>query len=71
MNYMLTLHTWQSVYSDAFDLAIATQRSLYDCVYLALAIELDGLLVTADRKFYDAPQAGTLAGRLLWIEQLP
>jgi predicted nucleic acid-binding protein len=34
----------------AFQLATALDQSLYDCLYLALAIGIDARLVTADRK---------------------
>lgn len=53
---------------DAFDLAAGTSRSPYDCLYLALALRLDGRLVTADRRFYDAIAAGPHSDSILWIE---
>ena len=46
----LPLH-WYSddiIFNQAVTIASETQRSLYDCMYLSLAILLDGLLVTAD-----------------------
>jgi predicted nucleic acid-binding protein len=36
----------------ALDLAIKNQFSLWDCVYLALAIEHDCPLITADRRLF-------------------
>ncbi|OYU14757.1 MAG: hypothetical protein CFE37_09085 [Alphaproteobacteria bacterium PA4] len=36
---------------DAGKLALALGHQIYDCLYLALAIELDGELVTCDIKF--------------------
>ncbi len=68
----LPLH-WHSdniLFHQAFALASETKRSLYDCMYLDLAILLDGLLVTADRKFYDALQDTPHAERLVWVEDL-
>jgi predicted nucleic acid-binding protein len=47
-------HCDDILFHQAFILASNTQRSLYDCMYLNLAMLLDGILVTVDRKFYDA-----------------
>jgi predicted nucleic acid-binding protein len=41
----------------AFDLARALDHPVYDCVYLALAEELDVPLVTADARFATASEA--------------
>jgi predicted nucleic acid-binding protein len=65
---------WQgapSLFADAFRIATQTRRSVYDCTYLALAIQLGQPLVTADRRFYDAIQTGAFASHLLWIENIP
>ena len=51
--------------------AIDMQRSLYDCLYLALAAAIDGVLVTADRKFYAAVAKGVYGRRVLWVEDRP
>lgn len=54
----------------AFELALETCRSIYDCIYLALAEALNGRMVTADWKFFDSLQDGPLSSRLLWVEDL-
>jgi predicted nucleic acid-binding protein len=59
-----------SLFAEAFRLALETRRSVYDCTYLALAIQEDYPLVTADRKFYDALKTGPFATRLLWVGDL-
>ena len=53
--------------------AIATQtgRSLYDCLYVALAELLDARMATADRRLYDALAKTPFADRVLWIEDIP
>ncbi len=66
----LQLHAWQDLLGPAFDLALETKRSVYDCLYLVLAVALDGTLVTADRKFH-ATLPGAHAARLLWVEDIP
>lgn len=64
-------HRWQGILDPAFGLSLETSRSLYDCLYLALALSLGGSVVTADRKLYDALQAGPHASHLLWVEAIP
>jgi len=39
---------------DAYALATATGRSVYDAMYLALAVRLDTQLITADEKLANA-----------------
>jgi predicted nucleic acid-binding protein len=56
-----------SLFTEAFRLAMATRRSVYDCTYLAMAIQENCQLVTADRRFYDALKGGPFAPRLLWV----
>jgi predicted nucleic acid-binding protein len=59
-----------SLFTEAFRLAMETRRSVYDCTYLAMAIQEDCRLVTADRRFYDALKNGPFASRLLWVGDL-
>jgi predicted nucleic acid-binding protein len=58
------------LFRPAYALALQTQRSLYDCLYLALAEAIDGRVVTADRKFYTALAGGEQGRRVLWVEDL-
>lgn len=51
----------------AFGLANETGRSLYDCLYLALAILIDGVMVTAYQRFHDDLANTPLAGRVAWV----
>ena len=52
----------------AADIAVTYKRSFYDSVYLALAVQAQGRMVTADEKLCNALRATPLAERLLWIE---
>jgi predicted nucleic acid-binding protein len=52
----------------AFEIASALGRSVYDGLYVALAVVHSGLLVTADRKLYNAVHGGLLSDYLLWVE---
>ena len=44
----------ETVAADAVRLALALDRPVYDCIYLALAQRIGGALVTADLRFANA-----------------
>ena len=46
----------------ALQLALDLQHPIYDCMYLALARDIGGLVVTADRRFYDVVESSDHAG---------
>lgn len=48
----------------ALGLAVELRHPVYDCCYLALAIERGATLVTADRRFLDAALASPYADRV-------
>ena len=52
----------------ALEIAVRTGRTVYDSLYVALAVQLDGRLVTADEKLYNALKDGPLGARILWVE---
>ncbi len=60
----------QNFREEAFHMAIETKRSVYDCLYLALAEALDGRMVTADGKFFQALGNSPLSDRMLWVGDL-
>lgn len=64
-------HADETLVLAAFDLAHHTKQSVYDSLYLALAMKLGLPCVTADRKFYQALQTTQYRTRLRWIEELP
>lgn len=47
----VTRHQDGPLIGAAFDLADRAQRTVYDCLYLALAVNLGGRVVTADERF--------------------
>lgn len=67
----LTVHPDEESLPLAFDLAHLTQRSLYDCLYLALAVGLTGEMVTADRKFFNTLKDSEFGPHLRWVESIP
>ncbi|HEV2846815.1 MAG TPA: type II toxin-antitoxin system VapC family toxin [Thermoanaerobaculia bacterium] len=64
-------HATGPLFAQAFRIAKETQRTVYDCTYLALALQVQRPLVTADRKFYDAIQTGPFASSVIWIGDIP
>ncbi len=54
----------------ALDIAIQTDRAVYDSLYLALAITQQCQMVTADGKFYNALKTSSYASNLLWVENI-
>ena len=55
----------------AVAIAHTTRHSLYDCLYLALAVILDAPLVTADERFYRALRAARAQQHVVWVDDLP
>ncbi|PIQ84182.1 MAG: PIN domain nuclease [Candidatus Omnitrophica bacterium CG11_big_fil_rev_8_21_14_0_20_63_9] len=54
----------------AWELATRLRRSVYDSLYLALAISRNGRLVTADLQFFNALKGGPFATTLTWVERV-
>jgi len=60
-----------SLLEPAYLLAVEFGRTVYDSLYLALALLERCPMVTADRKLVNALQGTSLAASLLWVEGLP
>jgi predicted nucleic acid-binding protein len=54
----------------ALELALRFQCTVYDGLYLTVAIDENCPLVTADRRFYSIFSKTDLAGHLAWIEEV-
>lgn len=55
----------------AWEVAVRHDRSVYDAVYLALALALDAPLVTADRRLVRALSEDDRAPRVIDVDALP
>jgi predicted nucleic acid-binding protein len=66
----IVYYPFAEIQDHAFALANETGRALYDCLYLALAILIDGVMVTADKKFHDDLANTPLAGRVAWVGEI-
>jgi predicted nucleic acid-binding protein len=67
----LTRHPEPPLLASAFDLADRTERTVYDCLYLALAIQLGGRMVTADQRLYNSLAGTPLAPSICWVADRP
>jgi predicted nucleic acid-binding protein len=67
----LQYHSFSTIQDQAYRLAQQTRRSVYDCLYLALALNLDVPLVTGDRRFYTEVAAGPYKRHLMWVGDIP
>jgi predicted nucleic acid-binding protein len=55
----------------ALTIAVQVQRTLYDSLYLALAVQESAVMVTADEKFYNVLLATPLKSFVLWVADIP
>lgn len=67
----LTRHPDAPLLPPAFDLADRTGRTVYDCLYLALAVQLGGPMVTADDKLVNSLAGTPWAASLLRLQDVP
>ena len=67
----LLRHPAAPLLEPAFETAIGTRQTVYDCAYLALSMALACQMVTADERFYKALRPGPLGSSLLCVEDLP
>ena len=55
----------------ALEIALGLGRTVYDSMYLALALRRDVPVVTADRKLHQAVVGSVLGGLVRWVEEEP
>jgi predicted nucleic acid-binding protein len=67
----VTRHPTRPLVAPAFDLADRTDRTVYDCLYLALAVQLGGVVVTADDKLVNALASTPWAANVIKLQDLP
>jgi len=54
----------------ALDIAFDADCTVYDALYLALAVAQNNALVTADRRLYDRISSGPLSAHVIWVEEI-
>ncbi len=68
--FPVELHAFSGLLDPAFEIANRTRRSLYDCLYVALAELLGGRVVTADRRLYEGLAGGPFAKHMSWVDDV-
>lgn len=63
-------HSFSLLLDPAFEIAIRTKQSLYDCLYIALATLIGGYMVTADRRLYNGLAGGPFSNYVHWLEDI-
>ena len=63
-------HQFVSLRDSAYYIANQTRRSVYDCLYVALAVFLNGWMVTADRRLYEGLVNGPFGEHVMWVENI-
>lgn len=64
------IHSHSALIQAAMEIAANTDRSVYDSLYVALAVQQQTKLITADVKLYRALQNSPLTSYLLWVEDI-
>ena len=63
----VVIHPSADLVPDALDLAMRLERTVYDCLYLALAVRTASVLVTGDLRLVNALAGGPLEKHIAWI----
>jgi len=63
-------HSFVSLQDSAYYIANQTKRSVYDCLYVALAVFIGGQMVTADRRLYEGLVNGPFGEHVMWVEDI-
>lgn len=65
----MELYSSTQLLPGALELAVGLDRTVYDSIYLALAIAQNCELITADKKFHAVVSASSFAPQIRWIEE--
>ena len=63
-------YTAKALLNPAWDLAERLQLTIYDSLYLALAISRGATLVTADRSLYRTVKRQPFGSAIVWVEHI-
>jgi predicted nucleic acid-binding protein len=66
----LTRHPTGPLVAPAFDLADRCDRTVYDCLYLAPAVQIGGVMVTADDRLANALAGTAWAGHIIKLSEV-
>jgi len=63
----LRLTSSNELIESALELALRTGRTVYDCLYLALAVRTKSIMVSADKRLVNALLGTPLEKHIVWI----
>jgi predicted nucleic acid-binding protein len=70
MRLPLEITSSEPLIRGALELAIRTNRTAYDCLYLALAVRSKTVMVSNDRRFVNAITSGPLKEHIVWLGEM-
>ena len=70
IHHPFLIHSDRTLLDLAYQIANQSGCSLYDGLYLALAVNLGAQMVTADRRLYNNLSTSSFAKHSLWIENI-
>lgn len=63
-------HPFAPLQEPAYMIAVQTGQSIYDCLYIALAVFLKGRMVTADQRLYEVIRNGAFKEYIVRVEDI-
>ena len=67
----LELTASEQLVCDALKLALRTGRTVYDCLYVALAVQKNTIMVSGDQRLVNALSTGPLKKYVAWLGANP
>ena len=65
----LQIHSSQEIFEAAVEISLKTSRTVYDSLYVALAVALNLNLVTADERLFNSLQSSPFANHIQHVKQ--
>jgi predicted nucleic acid-binding protein len=70
LNLPLEITPSEDLVAAAIELALGLDRTVYDCLYLALAVQRKTKMLTGDLRLANAAAAGPLKSHVVWLGSL-
>jgi predicted nucleic acid-binding protein len=71
LNLPLIITPSDQVVHLALELSLRTNRTVYDCLYIALAMQLKTAMLSGDQRLVNALAAGPLKDCVAWLGAIP
>ena len=63
-------YPFERLQNSAYSIAKRSNRSIYDCLYISLAVLLETKMVTADKRLYKALAKSPFADSVAWVRDI-